>query len=336
MRGSIARAILFAPPYRRSMADRCFARTAWHTPPSAVCSGDAVPRRSTSQDSEPQNRNLSRRRLLVGASAALGSTCLPLTQLSSAEPAAIRSDSGALLSPSWESVPECHPSPSDRQGQGPFFIHEDEREDDISLYRQDIRGRYNAGAEPGTEMHLHLRVVVPRSEGCGSSPLRDVDVYIWHCDAQGYYSGFGEPGEQTPDLPYRNRPGRNDLDNATRFCRGAGTTDPNGVVSFRSIFPGWYNGRDIHVHALILERGAAHRGRGTYRGGDHLYTTQLYFEPALIDRVHKASEPYLRRTRLADYAGSILGDERGSSGLRMKARLADGVVVAQMQLMLAA
>jgi hypothetical protein len=141
-------------------------------------------------------------------------------------------------------------------------------------------------------------------------------------------------GEQNPDQPYRGRPNAYDLDNSTRFCRGAGISDANGVVSFRSIFPGWYNGRDIHLHLMVLKRGSSARARQWYRGGDHLYTTQLYFDPALIDRVHKASEPYLRRTLLPAYPGIILGDERGASGLRVKASFDGNVVTAQMQLLL--
>src|SRR5690606_21902736 len=196
-----------------------------------------------------------------------------------------------LTVPAWDAVPSCTPSPTYRAGQGPFFIHDGERHDDVSLFRQDIRGRYDPQAEPGTELQLHLRVLRAADAGCGAMPMRDVEVYVWHCDAQGYYSGFGEPGEQQPDQVYRFTPNQNDLDNNTRFCRGVGVSDDNGVVSFRSIFPGWYNGRDIHVHVMVLARGSQARGRNRYRGGDHLFTTQLYFEPALIDQVHKAAEP---------------------------------------------
>jgi protocatechuate 3,4-dioxygenase beta subunit len=234
--------------------------------------------------------------------------------------------------PPWDAVPSCAVNRTDRAGQGPFYIHNGERDDDIDLIRQDIRGRYNPDAEPGTQMHLHLRVLSAGSEQCGTTPLADAEVYVWHCDAQGFYSGFGNPGDQTPDLPYRFRPGPNDLKNNTRFLRGIGISDANGVVSFRSIFPGWYNGRDIHVHMMVLKRGSQQRARVDYRGGDHLYTTQLYFEPELIDRVHKAAEPYLRRTQLPAYAGCILGDERGASGLRMKASFTGELVTAQMQL----
>jgi hypothetical protein len=69
-----------------------------------------------------------------------------------------------------------------------------------------------------------------------------------------------------------------------------------------------------------------------YRERGHILTTQFYFEPDLIDRVHKASQPYLRRTTLPDYAGSILGDERRTSGLRAKATFDGRLVVAQMQI----
>ena len=50
--------------------------------------------------------------------------------------------------------------------------------------------------------------------------------------------------------------------------------------------------------------------------------------------VHKASEPYLRRTVLPAFAGAIRGDERNNSGLRAKASFDGRVVVAQMQISL--
>lgn len=274
------------------------------------------------------SRRASRRRVVAGAAAALGGALLPR-----AFGAAAATDASALLVPPWDDIPSCTPSPTDRAGQGPFFIHDGEREDDVSLFRQDIRGQYDPDAEAGTELQLHLRLL-RAAAGCSAMPLSGLEVYVWHCDAQGFYSGFGEPGEQTPDEVYRFRPNHNDLKNDQRFCRGAGVSDAAGVVSFRSVFPGWYNGRDIHVHVMVLEHGSRSRGRGRYRGGDHVFTTQLYFAPELIDQVHRAAEPYRRRTVHPAYAGLILGDEPGSSGLRMAGQLRQGIVTAQMQLVL--
>ena len=178
--------------------------------------------------------------------------------------------------------------------------------DDISLFRQDIRGRYNMDAEPGIEMQLHLRIL-DSTDGC--TPVPDVDVYIWHTDAQGYYSGFGNPGDQKPDMPYAGVPNQNDLDNSDRFCRGVQTTDADGVVSFRSIYPGWYNGRDLHIHFVALKKGSTALGRVNYTKmntqNNWLFTTQFYFDPELSASIHETYEPYKRRTSIAAYEGAI-------------------------------
>ena len=204
----------------------------------------------------------------------------------------------------------------------------------MTLVRQDIRGQYDPGTAPGTEMHLHLRVLDATSPSCNAAPASGLEVYVWHTDAQGFYSGFGAPGQQRPDEPYAGVPNQNDLNNPDRFCRGVQTTDAAGVVSFRSVFPGWYNGRDIHIHILVARPGSASRGRVTYSGGDHVFTTQIYFDPELSDAVHRASQPYLRRTQLPAYPGAIQADEPGNSGLRAAANFDSNLVVAQMQILL--
>ena len=278
------------------------------------------------EDKKNRSAGESRRTFLVKSAAGAGSVWL-----ASRLPNLAAQDQ--LIAPPWDVVPICTASKTDGAKQGPFFIHNGERNDDVDLFRQDIRGRYNPDAEPGTEMQLHLRILNSVAD-CGNTPVPDIDVYVWHTDAQGYYSGFGDPGEQTPDVRYAGKPGRNDLDNTLRFCRGAGVTDSKGVVSFRSIFPGWYNGRDVHIHLLAIHRGSQSRGRVVYQNGGHILTTQFYFEPDLIDRVHKASQPYLRRTMLPAYADAIKGDEPNNSGLRAKASFDGKIVVAQMQIML--
>jgi len=254
---------------------------------------------------------------------------------------------GGLTAPPFDMVPMCTASKTDAAGQGPFFIHELEKSDDISLFRQDIRGQYNATAMPGVEMHLHLRILDAKSTSCNMVPVPDVDVYIWHTDAQGYYSGFGLKGtatEQKPDTPYAGAPGQNDLQNTDRFCRGIQTTDANGVVSFKSFFPGWYNGRDLHIHFVAFKKGSMSKGRVTYTNANSdnkwLFTTQFYFDPTFSKPIHEKNEPYKARTALTAYAGAMAADEAGNSNLRAKATLAGdsagvgGIVTAQMQILL--
>jgi protocatechuate 3,4-dioxygenase beta subunit len=254
---------------------------------------------------------------------------------------------GGLVAPPFDDVPMCVASKTDAAGQGPFFIHELEKDDDISLFRQDIRGRYDEAAQAGVEMHLHLRILDAKSTSCNQVPVPNVDVYIWHTDAQGYYSGFGKRGtstEQKPDTPYAGVPSSSNLENSDRFCRGIQTTDANGVVSFRSIFPGWYNGRDLHIHFVAFQKGSMSAGRVNYSvansGGKWLFTTQFYFDPDFSMKVHEHNEPYLTRTKLPAYAAAMAADEAGNSGLHAKSSLSGdlmgmgGIVTAQMQILL--
>jgi protocatechuate 3,4-dioxygenase beta subunit len=46
------------------------------------------------------------------------------------------------------------------------------------------------------------------------------------------------------------RPEHRHLD-ATRFLRGIQGTDKLGRVEFRTLYPGWYSGRAIHIHLKV-------------------------------------------------------------------------------------
>jgi protocatechuate 3,4-dioxygenase beta subunit len=130
------------------------------------------------------------------------------------------------------------------QTEGPYYF-------DADSIRSDIReGR------PGTELVLALRVRA--GEDC--RPVENAIVDLWHCDAGGVYSGFGE-GE------------------GERFLRGAQATNEQGIAKFTTIYPGFYQGRTVHIHAKV------HLDRQT------VLTTQLYFDDAVSDEVF-ASEPY--------------------------------------------
>jgi len=56
-------------------------------------------------------------------------------------------------------------------------------------------------------------------------------------------------------------------------------TDDNGVVNFTTIYPGWYQGRAVHIHVKV------------HVGGNVVHTGQLFFPDALTDRVYRAA-PY--------------------------------------------
>jgi protocatechuate 3,4-dioxygenase beta subunit len=88
-------------------------------------------------------------------------------------------------------------------------------------------------------------------------------VEIWHCDALGVYSGAvaGKPG--------------------TNFLRGVQRTNANGVATFKTIYPGWYQGRAVHIHMKVHVRGRV------------VHTGQLFFPAVVTNAVYKRN-PYRR------------------------------------------
>ncbi|HKC96152.1 MAG TPA: hypothetical protein VKB81_19235, partial [Nitrospira sp.] len=54
-------------------------------------------------------------------------------------------------------------------------------------------------------------------------------------------------------------------------------------AKFLTIYPGWYQGRTVHIHVKIR---TAPQGKRSYE-----FTSQIYFDDALSDRVY-ADAPY--------------------------------------------
>jgi protocatechuate 3,4-dioxygenase beta subunit len=132
------------------------------------------------------------------------------------------------------------------QTEGPYYF-------DVDSIRSDIR-------EDREGVPLRLALRVRDADQC--RPIRNAVVDIWHCDAAGSYSGFEEEGS---------------------FLRGAQVTDADGVVEFTTIYPGWYPGRTVHIHAKV------HLDRET------VLTTQLYFDERTTAAVYRRA-PYASDT----------------------------------------
>ena len=86
--------------------------------------------------------------------------------------------------------------------------------------------------QPGLPLKLKVRVMGVNN----CEPVPGALVNIWHCNAVGAYSEFG----QIAGNP-------NDAANAS-WLRGYQVTDANGYCEFETIFPGWYRGRATHIH----------------------------------------------------------------------------------------
>jgi protocatechuate 3,4-dioxygenase beta subunit len=115
---------------------------------------------------------------------------------------------------------------------------------------------------------LALTFLVSRLTGSSCAPLPDSYVDVWQCDALGAYS----------DVAGSPTAGR-------KFLRGYQTTDADGRAAFTTIYPGWYQGRTVHIHFKI---------RTALASTGYEFTSQLYFPDALTDTVH-AQQPYAAR-----------------------------------------
>lgn len=135
------------------------------------------------------------------------------------------------------------------QTEGPYYV------DDAAVRRNVTEGR------PGVPLTLRLTVV----DASTCKPVKGAAVEIWHCDAGGIYSGTSTQGTEDE-----------------RFLRGIQRTDAKGLAIFRTIYPGWYQGRTVHIHTMA------------HIGGNVVHTGQLYFADAVTDAVYKRS-PYNQR-----------------------------------------
>ena len=160
--------------------------------------------------------------------------------------------------------PDCILSPE--QTEGPFYLDEE-------LVRSDI-----TEARPGAPLRLTLFVV--DADEC--TPIADAAVDVWHCDAEGAYSGFDQGGGGE----------------GTTFLRGTQVSDATGRVDFATIYPGWYQGRAVHIHVKV------------HVGGDQVHTGQLYFDDDMTAAVYAATDPYADRgePEMRNDDDSIYGD----------------------------
>ncbi len=190
----------------------------------------------------------------------------------------------ASIRPASGATPASRPTLTAQTTEGPYYF-------DPGLVRADI-----TEGLPGIPLDLALAV---RDEQ--GQPLAGARVDVWHCDASGLYSGYDGQGED----------GRVSTRGRT-FLRGSQFSDGDGRVNFRSVYPGWYEGRTTHIHFKVLYRGAA------------VLTSQFFLPDALSEYIYTHLPAYRRAHLRAvlnsndgialQAGGSVLGAVREADG----------------------
>jgi protocatechuate 3,4-dioxygenase beta subunit len=147
--------------------------------------------------------------------------------------------------------------------EGPFFVDE-------KLNRSDL----TSGTKRSTVIEglpLSLSFSVLQSVNGKVIPLQGAHVDVWHADAAGVYSDEANPMNHE------------DTSRQT-WLRGYQVTDADGLVHFKTIFPGWYQGRCPHIHFKVRSFSASNKVTAEF-------TSQVFFHDHDAEGIYRA-EPY--------------------------------------------
>ncbi len=148
----------------------------------------------------------------------------------------------------------CSVSPVETEG--PFPTHTPS-----SLVNNDIRS-------DRTGVPFTIKITI-NNKNNSCSALSGAIVDIWHCDKDGNYSEYGGSGMQSTNY------------SSVHFLRGRQTTDTGGLVTFTSVFPGWYSGRAPHIHVHVYNA-----------SGTSLLVTQIAFPTDVCNTVYTTATNY--------------------------------------------
>lgn len=112
-------------------------------------------------------------------------------------------------------------------------------------------------------------------------PIEGLWWDLWNCNSTGVYSGLVATGNGNTD-------DASNL-NAT-FLRGIQASDSDGVVTFKTVFPGHYSGRTTHHH-MVAHLNATLFPNNTLSGGTVAHVGQVFWDQDLIYDV-EATYPY--------------------------------------------
>ncbi|CAE6471234.1 unnamed protein product [Rhizoctonia solani] len=186
--------------------------------------------------------------------------------------------------------------------EGPYYVNNE-------YLRQDI-------SEDQEGVPLVLDIGVMDVTTC--QPLDQALVEIWHCNATGQYSGFttaqlAAPGGEDGTSPGGNSTapvngtaptgtesmgaaptgsaggggmGSTSMTDQLTFLRGGWPTNSEGMVEFKSIYPGYYTGRTVHIHTMVQTNySVATNGSIISHAGSLHHIGQLFFEDTLSDAI---------------------------------------------------
>ena len=171
--------------------------------------------------------------------------------------------------------------------------------DHRAIVRQDI-----TEGKIGTPLALTLKLV-DYDNGC--APLVGAAVYVWHCDANGEYSGYSSTA--------------NGAHSGQTFLRGVQLSNHAGKVSFTTIFPGWHLPRLTHLHLQVFVAGTTLSSHAVAAA-----STQLRFPDVVTSAVYANLALYPQgQNPVGVAADPVFGQGSTTQTLVVSGSVADGL-----------
>ena len=276
---------------------------------------------------EPKHKkDLTRRKVVVAGTAAVAAVGAggALAMSASADEAA---DATSTASASASSTAEVCYKLTSETTEGPYYIDADKLRQDITEDKE------------GIPLTLQLKVI--DSETC--KPVANAAVDVWHCDALGLYSGYesfsqgggtaptdaptdaptGTPTDVPTGAPTGEPPsggggggGHEEPTSDTRYLRGTWKTDKKGCVTFKTVFPGWYQGRCVHIHTKVHVDGEW--TDAGYEGGHACHTGQFFFDEETVLLTAEVDPYATSTTTRTTLTEDTIYDQSGTTGGLLK------------------
>ena len=154
--------------------------------------------------------------------------------------------------------------------EGPFYFCTNPGSADIAQGKQ------------GAPLVVAMRAV----DAATCQPISHAVIDIWHCDASGLYSGHDLAVDEAIKDFSHTAPVNGD-----RHCRGALRTDQDGIAEFRTIYPGYYVERAIHIHFKV-------------HVGNRAFLTNQAHLPEAVNAAVQALAPYNAPRKMKRVANS--------------------------------
>jgi len=187
--------------------------------------------------------------------------------------------------------------------EGPYWVDGDTASPQRSDIKPDTITTTDTQGMTGIPLALTFAVYSYATSGC--TPVQNARVDIWHANAVGVYSDEASQNETRSSTLNEN------------FLRGYQLSDSSGLVTFTTIYPGWYGGRTAHIHVRIR----TYDSSGKVLTND---TTQIFFDDAVNNAVYATAN--YTRSRARDTSNSADSIYASALQLTLTGSVSDGYV----------